>query len=260
MVYGVKIVRKVENIPNYYHVIPVTEDPVPFGEFGRVTSGGSFQVDSGVYIPGDDEDLIPPERITDMESPVSNYEEQTITLVWTSVGDDLDQGTASYYEIRYSTSFDEVLDNFEEANLLTNDDLIQGNISSPLPSGSTETYIVLMPTKGTGTTYYFAVRAIDDVGNQGELSNIAQNTIVPIPDEGLAGWEIFLIVIGCLLGVAMILIVVFLIYYYIDKERKSKPTSDDDQQPEHKYVTKASSDDGQRLENKYAVNPSSDAE
>nr|XP_006822464.1 PREDICTED: calcium-activated chloride channel regulator 1-like [Saccoglossus kowalevskii] len=39
----------------------LTEDPVPFREFGRVTSGGLFQVDSGVYIPGDDEDLIPPE-------------------------------------------------------------------------------------------------------------------------------------------------------------------------------------------------------
>ncbi|XP_002731080.1 calcium-activated chloride channel regulator 4A-like [Saccoglossus kowalevskii] len=212
-------------MPTNYDVIPTEGDPVPIGDFGRVASGGSFQVDENVHIPGEDEDPYPPSRISDLESPSSNYDEQTITLRWTAVGDDLDQGTAEYYDLRYSTSFSEILDHFDNATQITNDDLVVGNLTSPLPSGSEENFIVWLPTKGTGTTYYFAVRAVDKADNEGDISNVAQNTIVPIPTSGLEWWEIFLIILCCVLAIAIIVWVTVCAMHYCQMKNKTKDSS-----------------------------------
>nr|XP_006811202.1 PREDICTED: epithelial chloride channel protein-like [Saccoglossus kowalevskii] len=207
-------------LPINYDAIPMKSDPVPIGDFERVTSGGSIQVDDSVHIPGEDEDPYPPSRISDLESPSSDYDEQTITLHWTAVGDDLDQGTADFYELRYSTSFSVVFDTFEEATEVTDDDLVTGNLDAPLQSGSLETFTVVLPTKGNGTTYYFAVRAVDDADNKGEISTVAQNTIVPIPSSGLAWWEIFLIVLAIVLAVSVVVFIV--LYAYFEKQKKQK--------------------------------------
>ncbi|XP_002731079.1 calcium-activated chloride channel regulator 1-like [Saccoglossus kowalevskii] len=212
-------------MPTNYDVIPTEGDPVPIGDFGRVASGGSFQVDENVHIPGEDEDLYLPSRISDLESPSSNYDEQTITLRWTAVGDDLDQGTADHYDLRYSTYFSEILNHFDNATQIIEDDLVVGNLTSPLPSGSEENFIVWLPTRGTGTTYYFAVRAVDKADNEGDISNVAQNTIVPIPTSGLEWWEIFLITLGCVLAIAIIVCVIVCAVHYCRKMNNTKDSS-----------------------------------
>ncbi|XP_002730442.1 calcium-activated chloride channel regulator 1-like [Saccoglossus kowalevskii] len=200
-------------MPTDYGAIPVEGDPNLIGDFGRVTSGGSFQVDDSVHIPGIGDDPYPPSRISDLESPTSDYDEQTITLHWTAVGDDLDQGTAHYYDLRYSTSFSDILDNFENAIQITNKDLISGDVLSPSPSGSSENVTVWLATSGTGTTYYFGVRAVDEANNKGDVSTIAQNTIVPIPSSGLAGWEIFLICLACITVIAVAVCAILYMYW-----------------------------------------------
>ncbi|XP_070534069.1 calcium-activated chloride channel regulator 4-like [Ptychodera flava] len=218
-------------MPTDYSLIPEKGDPEPVGDFDRVASGGSFQVDNDVEIPSEDDDFYPPSRISDLESPSSDYDEQTITLEWTAVGDDFDQGTADHYDLRYSTSFEDILSDFENAVQVTNEDLVLGNLTSPLPAGSSEEYVVLTPTSGTGMTYYFAVRAVDAAGNEGAVSNIAQNTVVPTPitdDGGLAGWEIFLI---CLVVVAVIAII-FAVSVLIVLTRRSKKTEKADKSAE----------------------------
>ncbi|XP_070569998.1 calcium-activated chloride channel regulator 4A-like [Ptychodera flava] len=214
-------------MPTDYSLIPEKGDPLPVGDFGRVASGGSFQVDNDVEIPSEDEDFYPPSRIVDLESPSSDYENQTITLEWTAVGDDFDQGIANHYDLRYSNTFDDILSDFENTTLVTNDDLVVGNLTSPLPAGCLETYVVLTNASGAGMTYYFAVRAVDTAGNEGAVSNIAQNTIVPTPivdDGGLAGWEIFLI---CLMVVAVIA-AISIVSVLIIVMRRSKKTEKGD--------------------------------
>ncbi|XP_077990634.1 calcium-activated chloride channel regulator 1-like [Glandiceps talaboti] len=237
-------------MPTDPSAIPTKVDPVPLGDFLRSSSGGSFQVDENVEIPPEGTDLIPPSRIVDLGSPASDYNQQSITLRWTAVGDDLDQGTANHYDLRYSLSFDDVLDNFDKLNaiIITEKNLVRGNLTAPLSAGSIETFIVSLPTKGTGMAYFFAVRAVDEAGNEGAISNIAQNTIVPMISQGLAGWEIFLICMGVILACAIIVgAAVYVAYYSQKKNKKAKvepsPTNDveknkPNEKPKQKKSTK----------------------
>jgi len=86
----------------------------------------------------------------------------TITLTWTAPGDDLDVGTASLYDLRYSDS------PITEANW----GQATRAIGEPTPkiAGSTETFTVsgLYPD----TLYYFAIKAADEVPNWSTLSPV----------------------------------------------------------------------------------------
>ncbi|XP_070557749.1 calcium-activated chloride channel regulator 1-like [Ptychodera flava] len=198
---SVAISGKVGALPTDYSVIPPKGDPKPVGDFARITSGGVIQVDNNVeYVePGDDP--FPPAQITDLEAVDASYEDKTIALQWSASGDDYDKGIAAHYDLRYSTSFSGILDNFNNATVIMDQDVIIGNLSDPKPAESVETFVVLMPISGTGTTYYFAVKAVDDGGNVGPISNIAQQTLVPPLDEnGLEAWQIALIVVGAIVA------------------------------------------------------------
>ena len=73
----------------------------------------------------------------------------SVTLTWTSPGDDGNSGTASEYDIRYSTSLITAA-NWDAATQATGE-------PSPQPAGSSETFTV--DNLQSSTTYYFAVRA-----------------------------------------------------------------------------------------------------
>jgi hypothetical protein len=79
----------------------------------------------------------------------------TLVLVWTAPGDDANVGTASSYEMRMSTS-PITSTNWDQAALIS-------GLPSPRPSGARERITVNGLTKGT--TYYFAIKSIDDAGN-----------------------------------------------------------------------------------------------
>ncbi len=86
----------------------------------------------------------------------------TITFSWTAPGDDADVGTASQYDIRYSTSM------ITEANWSS---AIQvADEPSPQPAGSQESFTVtgLEPS----TLYYLAIKAADEVPNWSNMSNV----------------------------------------------------------------------------------------
>lgn len=89
-----------------------------------------------------------------------------VTLTWTAPGDDGDVGTATSYDIRYSTS--PITDaNFSSATAVSSP-------PTPLAAGSTESYTVtnLQPS----TTYFFALKTSDEAGNVSAISNIATKT------------------------------------------------------------------------------------
>jgi len=88
----------------------------------------------------------------------------TLTLLWTAPGDDGLAGSADHYEVRLSTSL--INDSTWDSAWLI------GSAPAPLPAGARQSLVVRGLTRGT--TYYFAIKAIDDVGNVSPLSNVVR--------------------------------------------------------------------------------------
>jgi fibronectin type III domain protein len=105
----------------------------------------------------------------------------SITLDWTAPGDDGTVGQASSYDLRYSTASVgiDTLSWWNGASQATGE-------PAPKPSGSTDSYTVTNLTQGT--TYYFVIRALDEVGNISGFSNVAvgatQSCNAPTSDPG----------------------------------------------------------------------------
>ena len=89
--------------------------------------------------------------------------ETSLSLIWTAPGDDGTTGTASEYDIRYSTSTING-SNWDAATQITGE-------PSPSPAGTPETLTV--ENLSAATTYYFAIKTADEVPNWSDLSNIA---------------------------------------------------------------------------------------
>lgn len=106
-------------------------------------------------------DNVVPGTISDLAA-VANAEPGTVKLTWTTPGDDdsLD-GTIYRYDVRYSTA------TINDGNFAA---ATQAKAPSGRRKGALESIIVngLIP----GTTYYFAVKAYDEVGNPSAISNV----------------------------------------------------------------------------------------
>lgn len=137
----------------------------------RVTrlDGGANASELVLYGAPAGSDEIAPSAIGDVS--VTSQSVDSVTLAWTATGDDLGAGTAASYEVRYSTAM------ITEADWTA----VTPAVGTPMPSaaGSAETMTVsgLLPD----TTYYFAVKAVDEEGNASELSNVAQAMTDPTP-------------------------------------------------------------------------------
>jgi V8-like Glu-specific endopeptidase len=119
-------------------------------------------------------DILPPAAISDLGA-ATGANGGCVVLTWTAPGDDITSGKVNKYLVRYS------------ATPITNDTAwnaaTAATIGLPIPaaSGSPQTMTVsgLMP----GATFFFAVRAQDEIPNLGGFSNspgaVAKN-IVPL--------------------------------------------------------------------------------
>ncbi len=137
---------------------------------GITVSGGRLNA----FLPIATPDTDSPGSISDLSSVGATG--SSVTLQWTATGDDGDVGTASGYDIRYSTAFlDET--NFANAARATGP-------PNPLPSGSVEQAQV--GGLDFSTTYFFAVKAKDEFGNAGPISNIASATTLGPPHFEIA--------------------------------------------------------------------------
>eukprot|EP00057_Strongylocentrotus_purpuratus_P001796 XP_001201939.2 PREDICTED: calcium-activated chloride channel regulator 4A-like [Strongylocentrotus purpuratus] len=145
--------------------------PAPSLLFQRTTTAGVFQVEN--YSPDLIFDILAPSKITDITSRERTYDEnRNMTLTWSAVGDDLDQGTASYYELRFSDNFTQIRTNFTSAAAVNDTDLILGNLSRVASSGTLESITILLPGEDSNAIFSFMIRAWDEAGNAGPLSNI----------------------------------------------------------------------------------------
>jgi subtilisin family serine protease len=141
-----------------------TDGPTP------VASGGRLNAFFAIAAPDD----VPPGAVGDLLAGGAGS--NTMVLSWTATGDDGQDGTAAFYQVRYSTSpIDET--SFGSATRA-------GNEPDALPFGSPQT----MEVRGLDfeTTYYFALKAFDEFGNPGPISNLAIGTTLPAPTVGLS--------------------------------------------------------------------------
>ena len=119
--------------------------------YGTPSSGGS--------------DTIPPSNITNLT--VGTGTSTGIPLSWTSPGDDTTSGTATTYDIRYSTSVISNNTDFTNATQVTGE-------PNPKVAGSAENFTVTGLTPNT--TYYFAMKTSDEVPNASGMSSVVSAT------------------------------------------------------------------------------------
>jgi chitodextrinase len=105
----------------------------------------------------------------------------TVMLDWTAPGDDGTSGTASAYEMRFSTS----LINDASWNSAT----VVSGLPGPQPSGTRQSVVVRGLT--SATTYWFAIKTVDEAGNWSGLSNVLRldwgfDTAAPAAPSGLS--------------------------------------------------------------------------
>jgi hypothetical protein len=118
-------------------------------------------------------DTIPPAAITDLEvtpGPVPG----SVILDWTAPGDDDHEGTARSYQIKYATHhLGSRLEWLQAENV--------AGEPQPQPPYRLEHFAIedLAP----GTTYFFAIRAYDEEGNQSAISNVASITLGEVAAE-----------------------------------------------------------------------------
>lgn len=86
----------------------------------------------------------------------------SVQLSWTAPGDDGSTGTATSYDVRYSTSAITAA-NWASASQASGE-------PAPAAAGSAQTFTVTGLT--ASTTYYFALKTKDEVGNESGLSNV----------------------------------------------------------------------------------------
>ncbi len=130
---------------------------------------GGSGLDAGFSV----EDNIPPAKVTDLA--VTSRSSTSLTLTWTAPGDDGLVGTASQYDIRYSTSSIDTEASWDVATVVS---------APPTPQapGSTETFTVTGISPGT--RYYFALKTADEVPNWSDLSNSPLGITSSAPSGG----------------------------------------------------------------------------
>lgn len=158
-----------------YHFILRVADEVP-----------NWSGYSNVAVRATSGDVTPPSSVTDLA--VTGVTGTSLSVRWTAPGDDGATGTATSYDIRTSTS-PITSATWASATAVTGE-------PAPAAAGTQQTQTI---TGLTGSrTYYIAIRAVDERGNMGALSNVAQGTTadtVPpsavrdLSQRGRAGFE-----------------------------------------------------------------------
>lgn len=121
-------------------------------------------------------DTMPPAAVTDLR--ILGYTETTVTLAWTAPGDDdLPLGSAAAYDLRYAPF----------AITAQNWGLATPVAGEPIPGtcGTTERFTIT--GLDAAITYYFALKAADEVPNWSPISNVVSRPGSPAPGGGGGG-------------------------------------------------------------------------
>lgn len=126
------------------------------GNYGSWSSVFSFTVDS-----------TPPSAVTNLAagSPTTS----SLTLTW--MAPNANPGTATSYDIRYSTATITSA-NFSSATSVP---------GTPTPAAPGTSQSVVVSGLTAGTTYYFAMKSTDSTGNVSSISNVTSGTVSQLP-------------------------------------------------------------------------------
>jgi trimeric autotransporter adhesin len=109
-------------------------------------------------------DTVAPCRITDLRT--TTIGKHGLVLAWTASGDDSCTGTATAYELRMSQNA--ITDvNFSQATLIYE--------GPPQAAGSNE--VKCQDGFSPGSTWWFAIKAIDEANNSSVISNVINATL-----------------------------------------------------------------------------------
>ncbi|MCU6795149.1 discoidin domain-containing protein [Paenibacillus sp. WQ 127069] len=124
-----------------------------------INGGQSWKVGEIAEGPGN-QDTTAPAAVTNLSS--GNPTSSSIALSWTAPGNDGSVGTATYYDIRYSTS------PITEANWAS---AVQVT-GEPTPAIAGTSQSIVINGLSPSTTYYFALKTLDNANNVSTLSNV----------------------------------------------------------------------------------------
>ena len=147
----------------------ITVVGLTFTTFSGASAADSLELElenDGVVSAEDDKtieittDATPPDAVSDLAT--GTVTATSVQLSWTAPGDDGATGTATTYDIRYSTS------TITEGNWAS---ATQANGEpSPQVAGSSESFTVTgLPAS---TTHYFVIKTSDEVPNESAISNV----------------------------------------------------------------------------------------
>lgn len=135
-------------------------------------------------IPLPEYDPAPPSPVNDLAAAAMGL--GRVLLTWTATGDDGLVGVATSYDVRSAPTPITTEAAFQAATSL-------GGAPIPRASGTAESFLVTNLTPGT--TYFFAMKVIDNMGNASPLSNAASattaaGTVVLFEsfESGMSGW------------------------------------------------------------------------
>ena len=213
---------------------------IPTPPFTRIVTGQSFHVAVGAqYLIQDGtpqmRDVFPPVRVTDLRLSQLTNNSLQVSLAWTAPGDDLVEGTASYYKLKCSTNRTKLVVEFDQTA-----DLALSDLPHPAPAGARQTADLLL--EAANTLYYCALIAGDEAGNEGPVSNLVTVFVrqeVVEPDQegrdwvgaglytqntegGLDNMLIYIITGGGIIIVIILIFVIICITHKPKKEKKNK--------------------------------------
>ncbi|XP_019630577.1 PREDICTED: calcium-activated chloride channel regulator 4A-like [Branchiostoma belcheri] len=199
----------------------------PLQQFQRMTTGGVFEV-QGVPSGGvPTVDVLPPSRVTDLAVVDVSHADATVTLRWTASGDDFDQGgPANFVELRYGRHFDQLADDFLGSPLVDQSQVLQGNLTSPPPPGHVQTVNIRVPERGHNVTFAFSLRMCDDQDNCSPPSNIVTSNLEHIAQPIKANNTVTWVIIGCVVGVAVLAAILILLYFTVCRAKKQIKPAD----------------------------------
>ncbi len=124
-------------------------------------------------------DTTPPAAVTNLA--VSSVSSNSASLIWVAPGDDGHSGTATSYDLRYSTG------PISETNWVSAMPI--SGAPAPAAAGTSQAFTV--NSLAAAVTYYFALKTSDEANNLSPLSNVARATTAttalspPAPPTGL---------------------------------------------------------------------------
>ncbi|KAJ8031788.1 Calcium-activated chloride channel regulator 4A [Holothuria leucospilota] len=146
------------------------------GNIQRTITGGSFKCNNEITCRA--RNNYGPYRVVDLLAQNIDRDSRTFDLVFSAPGADLMEGTAEYYEIRYSTHFKEFRENFKSGLLTESSEnvlrpyILRGNLRTPSIARNTERFTIVLPENTGFSIFFFALTA-----NDGQFESPPSNII-----------------------------------------------------------------------------------